>query len=436
MMKTTLLSVLTAASLLSNPASAQTPSASHPIAIKAARMFDGTSDTLVRNAVVVVDGNRIRSAGSGLAVPADAQVIDLGDVTLLPGFIDAHVHLTEEGQDNWYLGYFQNLMRQPAEQALLATTFARKTLDAGFTTVRNVGAGDFVDVSLRNAINNGWVAGPRMLVAVHAIGSTGGHGDSDPIPPSRNVPQLGPIDGVCNGPAECRAAVRYQIKYGADVIKFMPSGGVLSLSDPVDAPELSQDEMNAIVEEAHHWGRKAAAHCHGDAAGRMAVQAGADSIEHGSFLKPDTLAMMRDKGVYLVPTLMASDWIGKRLDKFPAAIAAKARAAGAARSEMFRNALKANVKIAFGTDSAVSPHGLNAHEFSLMTGLGMPAASALRSATMGSATLLGVDDRLGSIAAGKTADLIAVPGNPLEDIAVTEHVSFVMKDGQIFKGAK
>ena len=437
MMKTALLAALTSAMVAVTPAAVQpAPPASHPIAIKAARMFDGTNDTLVRNAVVIVDGNKIRSAGSSLAIPADAQVIDLGDVTILPGFIDAHVHLTEEGQDNWYLGYFQNLMRQPAEQALLATTFARKTLDAGFTTVRNVGAGDFVDVSLRNAINNGWVPGPRMLVAVHAIGATAGHGDSDPIPPVRGVPQLGPIDGVCNGPAECRAAVRYQIKYGADVIKFMPSGGVLSLSDPVDAPELSQDEMNAIVEEAHHWGRKVAAHCHGDVAGKMAVQAGVDSIEHGSFLKPDTLAMMRDKGVYLVPTLMASDWIGKRLDKFPPAIATKARAAGAARSEMFRNALKGNVKIAFGTDSAVSPHGMNAHEFSLMTGLGMSPTAALRSALMGSATLLGVDDRLGSLIAGKTADIIAVPGNPLEDIAVTEHVSFVMKEGQVFKGAK
>ena len=440
MMKTTLLAALTATLIITllavNPMAAQPATAPHPIAIKAARMFDGTSDTLVRNAVVIIDGTRIRSTGSDLAIPADAQLIDLGDVTLLPGFIDAHVHLTEESLDNWYLGYFQNLMRQPAEQALLATTFARKTLGAGFTTVRNVGAGDYVDVGLRNAINNGWVEGPRMLVAVHAIGSTAGHGDSDPIPPVRGVPPLGPIDGVCNGPAECRAAVRYQIKYGADVIKFMPSGGVLSLSDPVDAPELSQEEMNAIVEEAHHWGRKVAAHCHGDLAGKMAVQAGADSIEHGSFLKPDTLATMHDKGVYLVPTLMAGDWIGGRLDKFPPAIVVKAKASIASRSEMFRNALKAGVKIAFGTDSGVSPHGMNAREFSLMTGLGMSKAAALRSATTGAATLLGVDDRLGSLAAGKTADVIAVPGNPLDDIAVTERVIFVMKEGKVFKSAK
>jgi imidazolonepropionase-like amidohydrolase len=404
-----------------------------PIVLRAARLFDGTSDTVIRNGAVVVQGNRIVAAGANVDVPADAQVIDLGDMTLLPGLIDSHVHLTEQNEQNFYLNYFQTLMRHPAEQAILATTFARKTIDAGFTTVRNVGASDYVDVGLRNAINNGWTVGPRMLVAIHAIGATGGHGDSDPIPPSKGFPSLGPIDGVCNGPAECRAAVRYQIKYGADVIKFMPSGGVLSLSDPVDAPELSQDEMNAIVEESHHWGRKVAAHCHGDAAAKMAIIAGVDSIEHGSFLKPDTLTQMRDKGIYLVPTLLASDWIGGRLETFPPAIANKARAAIAARSEMFRNALRIGVKIAFGTDSAVSPHGLNAREFALMTGLGMSPAAALRSATTGAAALLGVDDR-GVLAAGKLADIIAVPGNPLDDIKAMEKVSFVMKDGVVVKG--
>jgi imidazolonepropionase-like amidohydrolase len=400
------------------------------IALKAARLFDGTSDTVVSNATVVVTGNRI--AGVNVAVPAGAQVIDLGDVTLLPGFIDAHVHLTEESNDNFYLQFFQGVMRQPAEQAFYAASYARKTLDAGFTTVRNVGATDYVDVGLRNAINAGLVAGPRILTAVYAIGSTGGHGDADPIPPARGFPQQGPLNGVCNGADECRAAVRYQIKYGADVIKFMPSGGVLSLADPVDAPELSQAEMNAIVEEAHHWGRKVAAHCHGDAAAKMAIAAGIDSVEHGSFLQPDTLASMHGKGVYLVPTLLASEWLSGKLDKFPQAIADKARAAIAARSDMFRNALKANVKIAFGTDSAVSPHGLNAREFALMTGLGMSPAAALRAATSVDAQLLGRDD-IGTLAAGKLADIVAVPGNPLTDIHQTEHVVFVMKDGVVYK---
>src|SRR6266849_4883352 len=284
-----------------------------PIVLKAARLFDGSSETLVRNAVIVVNGNRITAAGSNLAVPADAEVIDLGDATLLPGFIDSHVHITAEAGDNWYLDFFQSVMRHPAEQSFYAAMYARRTLDAGFTTVRNVGARDYVDIGLRNAINSGIAIGPRILTAVYALSATGGHGDGDPIPPARGVPQEGPLQGVCNGPSECRAAVRFQIKYGADLIKFMPSGGVLSLSDPVDAPELSQDEMHAIVEEAHHWGRKVAAHCHGDIAAKMAIAAGVDSIEHGSFLKPDTLALMHDKGVYLVPTLLAGDWLSTKL---------------------------------------------------------------------------------------------------------------------------
>ena len=426
--------------LLVSPATAQAqtqpPAAPRIIVVRAARMFDATSDTLIRNAVVVIQGSHITAAGATVAIPPEAQVIDLGDSTLLPAFIDAHTHLSGESGDNWYQEYFQNLMRQPTEQALLASTYARKTIEAGFTTVRDVGSANYIDVGLRNAINNGWVEGPRMLVAVHAIGGTAGHADADPIPPSRGIAQQGPIDGVCNGAAECRAAVRYQIKYGADVIKFMPSGGVLSLSDPVDAPELSQEEMNAIVEEAHHWGRKAAAHCHGDTAARMAVQAGVDSIEHGSFIKPETLAVMKERGVYLVPTLLAGAWIGEKIDKFPPSIAAKGKAALAARSDMFRSALKAGVKVAFGTDSGVSPHGLNAREFALMTALGMSPAGALRAATTVAAALLGVDDRLGTIAAGKLADIVAVPGNPLDDITRTEHVFFVMKEGRIVKNAR
>lgn len=406
-----------------------------PTVIKAARLFDGTSETLIRNAVVVVEGNRITAVNPATA-PANARVIDLGDATILPGFIDAHVHLTAESGPNYYLDFFQEMMRHPAEQALLATTYARKTLEAGFTTVRNVGAQDWVDIGLRNAINNGWVVGPRMLVAAHAISSTGGHADFYPIAPENGFEQKGPMQGICNGVAECRAAVRYQIKYGADVIKFMPSGGVLSLGDPVDAPELSQDEMNAIVEEAHHWGRKVAAHCHGDTAARMAIQAGVDSIEHGSFMKPETLAMMKEHGTYLVPTLLAGEWVMRSIDKFPAPIQAKGRAAVAARSDMFRNALKQGVKIAFGTDSAVSPHGMNALEFALETSLGMSSAAALRSATSSAADLLGVSDRVGTIAAGKLADIIAVPGNPLDDIHQTEHVFFVMKDGAVVKNAK
>ncbi|HEX2833215.1 MAG TPA: amidohydrolase family protein [Thermoanaerobaculia bacterium] len=403
---------------------------SRVIALKAARLFDGTSNEVVRNVVIVIDGARIASING--SVPNGAEVIDLGDVTLLPGFIDAHTHLSFEGGENYYRDYFDSLMRHPAEQALLASTFARRTIEAGVTTVRDVGSSEYIDVSLRNAINQGLIVGPRMLVAVHAIGATGGHGDSDAYPPARGIPQSGPIDGICNGADECRAAVRYQIKYGADVIKVMPSGGVLSLNDPVDTPQLTADEMNAIVEEAHLWKRKVAAHCHGDAAAKIAIAAGVDSIEHGTFLQPDTLAAMRDKGIYLVPTLMAAESIKPRLDVFPQSIADKARTAIASRDALFRNALKAGVKIAFGTDSAVSRHGQNAHEFALMASLGMSHAAALRT-TANAATLLGVDDRLGTIAAGKLADIVAVPGNPLTDITATERVSFVMKEGKIVK---
>jgi len=400
------------------------------IVLKAARLFDGTSDTITKNAVIVIEGNRIKSIGG--AVPADAQIIDLGDATLLPGFIDAHTHIAFELGDDWYRTFYNGTMRQPSEQAHYAALYAKRTLDAGFTTVRDLGGTDYQDIGLRNAINDGITAGPRILAAVYAIGATGGHSDNDPIPPSRTR-QWGPLEGICNGPDECRAAVRYQIKFGADVIKFMPSGGVLSLADPVDAPELSQAEMNAIVEEAHHWERKVAAHCHGDLAARMAIQAGVDSIEHGSFLTAETLELMKAKGVYLVPTLSPVEM--EKTHKFPPPIQLKADAAGKSVDRMFRDALRVGVKIAFGTDAGTYAHGTNAKEFGYMVSRGMAPAAALRSAMKADADLLGIADRLGSIEAGKLADIVAVPGNPLDDIHVTERVFFVMKDGVVYKNA-
>jgi imidazolonepropionase-like amidohydrolase len=324
-------------------------------------------------------------------------------------------------------------MRFPAEQAHYAALYARRTLEAGFTTVRDVGSVDYVALGLRNAINAGIAEGPRMLIANYAISSTGGHADQAPFPPDRVKP-AGTLQGVCNGPAECREAVRYQIKFGADVIKFMPSGGVLSLSDPVDAPELTQEEMNAVVTEAHAWHRKVAAHCHGDAAAKMAVAAGVDSIEHGSFLQDDTLRLMKEKGVYLVPTLFAGYWVGEKADHFPPAIAVKARAAAAQMQSMFQRAVKIGVKVAFGTDSAVEPHGLDAQEFSLMVKNGMTPAHALLAATAGGADLLGLADKIGTIETGKLADLVAVPGDPLQDIRQTEKVLFVMQGGRVIKG--
>jgi len=409
------------------------PAPQRPIVLKAAHLFDSVSGKLSEHGVVVVSGTKIQAVGTNVNIPDNAQVIDLGDATLMPGFIDAHVHLSQESTRQWYHDWFNSLMRFPAEQAMYGAHYAKATLEAGVTTVRDVGSTDYIALGLRNAIDAGVIPGPRMLVANYAIGSTGGHADQDPVPPQR-IAVAGPILGVCNGPEECRAAVRYQIKYGANVIKFMPSGGVLSLSDPVDNPQLTQDEMNAIVSEAHNWGRKVAAHCHGDRAAKMAIAAGVDSIEHGTFLQDDTLQEMKKKHVYLVATLFAGAWVGEHLDTFPPAIAVKARAAAAQAQTMFQHAVKIGVPLAMGTDAGVEPHGLNAREFSLMTGNGLSPAQALLAGTANGADLLGLADRTGTLAPGKFADIVAVPGNPLADMHVTEHPLFVMKEGTIYLG--
>jgi imidazolonepropionase-like amidohydrolase len=424
-----MLAGLTAAPPVARPADAvATP---ETLVLKAAHVFDATGTTLKDGAFIVVRGDRIVSVGTA-AAPAGARVIDLGDATLLPGFIDAHTHLTMELQKDYYHYFYNNLMRFPAEQALYAALYARRTLQAGFTTVRNVGAEDFVDVGLRNAINAGIAEGPHILTAVHGVGSPGGHFDDYSFPPDRVKP-WGTIEGICSGPESCREAVRYQMKWGADVIKIAASGGVLSEADPVDVPQLTAEEMSAIVSEAHKWRRKVAAHCHGDTAARMAVAAGVDSIEHGSFLTEDTLKLMKAKGVYLVPTRMAVYWVSKEADagSFPPQIAAKARAAAAAHDVMFKAALRLGVPIAFGTDAGVYPHGMNAMEFGLMTGLGMSPPAALLAGTHEAAKLLGVDKDVGTLEAGKVADIVAVPGNPLSDIHATEHPVFVMHLGRV-----
>jgi imidazolonepropionase-like amidohydrolase len=403
-------------------------------ALKAARLFDGKADALIENGVVLVQGQKILAAGAGISIPQGAMVIELGDATLSPGFIDAHTHLTGEYNDDWNRAFVNRFRREVAEQAIGAAVNAKALIDAGFTTVRDVGSSDLIDVGLRNSIARGLVPGPRMLVAVHGIGARGGHADRGGIRHDL-LKDEGPAEGIAHGPAGFREAVRFQVKYGADVIKFCASGGVLSLADEVDTPQLTPEEMAALIDEAHRLRKKVAAHCHGDKAAREAILAGVDSIEHGSFLSEETLSLMKEKGTYLVPTLLAGEWTGGRVDKFPPEIAAKARAALAARSTMFRSAVRLGVKIGFGTDSAVSPHGINALEFALMTRLGMPAIAALKAATSADAELLGIAARVGSLEPGKLADVIAMPGDPTADITATQRVLFVMKEGKIIKEA-
>jgi len=409
------------------------------IVLKAARFFDGKSDALVQNAVVIVQGDKIIDAASNLPVPSDAQVIDLGDATLSPGFMDAHTHLTADFSGNYNERRLQELDLNVSEHAIRATAFARATVEAGFTTVRDlgsrfVGSHEFVDVALRNSINKGVIAGPRMLVATKGIGATGGH--FDPTNGFRDFlfrRESDFTDGIANGPDEIRKAVRFEVKNGADVIKAAVSGGVLSLGDEVDTPQLTPAEMTALVDESHRLRKKVAVHCHGDQAAREAIEAGVDSIEHGSFMKPETLTMMKKKGTFLTPTLMASEWIMGKLDNYPPALQAKAKAAYRARSEMFRNAVKMGIKISFGTDAAVFPHGQNAKEFKLMVDLSMKPIDALKSATANDAELLGIGQKVGTLEKGKLADIIAMPGDPTSDITATERVTFVMKEGKIIR---
>src|SRR5213080_4806490 len=380
--------------------------ADQTVVLKAARMFDGKSKSLIPNGVVLVQGDKIVDVGSTVTIPSDAKVIDLGDMTLSPGFMDAHTHLTLDFTGNFNERRLKELQTNVSEMTLMAISYARATLEAGFTTVRDlgsrfVGSPEFVDVALRNAINHGITPGPHMLVATKGIGATGGHFD---------------------------ATGGYRDKlFGREPD---PSE---ALADEVDTPQFTPAEMAALVDESHRLRKKVAVHCHGDQAAREAIEAGVDSIEHGSFMKPETLTRMKNKGVFLTPTLMATEWIMSKLENYPPALQAKAKAAAAARSDMFRNAVKLGVRISFGTDAAVFPHGQNAKEFKLMVDLGMTPTDALKSATANDAELFGIAQKTGALEKGKLADIIAIPGDPLIDITATERVFFVMKEGKIIR---
>ncbi|HUI78376.1 MAG TPA: amidohydrolase family protein [Bryobacteraceae bacterium] len=406
----------------------------NPYVLRATRLFDGASGALVEPGVVVVENGKIQSVGSR-SVPSGATVIDLGDATLLPGFIDAHTHLTYDFHTDYNAAALLDLQRPVTEKAIRATVNARKTLMAGFTTVRDVGSSDFLDVGLRNAINAGVVPGPRMLVAVHALGATGGHCDGgDSFAFGTLDHESRPEDGVINSPDQARYAVRFNIKYGADVIKTCASGGVLSPTDDVDAPQLSQAELDALVDEAHALRRKTAAHSHGAEASKRAIRAGIDSIEHGTFLDDEALRMMHDRGTFLVPTLATR--IGLKESKFPPLVEVKAQRAMSEQDNMVRRALRLGVKIALGTDAGVYPHGDNAVEFVLMAADGMTPIESLKAGTSSAAELLGLKDQIGALKPGMAADIVAVPGNPVADIKVVQSVFFVMKGGTVYRNER
>ena len=414
-----------ASTAIAQPATAnKTTSQEVPvIVVRAARMLDVQTGRIVSPAVVVIEKDRIKSVNPA-SVPS-GQVIDLGNVTLLPGLMDMHTHLSFDIEGNWL---HRAVTDTAGDYALRGARNARKTLLAGFTTVRDVGSGDFVDVALMRAIDQDFIPGPRMFPAGHAIGITGGHCDTTGYAPG--VLEQGPESGVADGSEAALKAVRYQIKHGAKVIKVCATAGVLSLEGPVGAQQLSEVELRTIVEEAARHGLKVAAHAHGTEGIIAAVRAGVASIEHGSLLNEEAIRLMKERGTYLVPTTYLGQAI--KLDALPPAIRAKAEYILPLARQSLQLAIKSGVKIAFGTDAAVYPHGDNAKEFAVLVERGMTPADAIRTATVNAADLLGVSDR-GKLAPGLLADIVAVPGNPLENVRVLEDVRFVMKGGQVYK---
>lgn len=402
------------------------------IAIHAAHLVDVAAGRVLDDAVVIISGDRVAAAGPAATTPTPtgARRIELGAATLLPGLIDVHVHMTSNASDEGLNG----LVKTTAREAVDGVANARKTLEAGFTTVRNVGAGGFSDVALRDAINEGEIEGPRMLVSGPPLGATGGHADDNLLPFDYHHVS----EGAADGPWALRAKVRQNVKYGADLIKFMATGGVLSHGDSVDGQQLSQDEMNAVVEEAHMWGRRVAVHAHGASGIRGAILAGADSIEHASLIDDEGIRLAKARGVYLSMDIYNDDFIlaeGERNGIEPASLD-KERQIGRLQRANFQKAVKAGVKMAFGTDAGVYPHGDNARQFPVMVSYGMTAIQAIQAATVNAADLLGWGGKVGRIAPGYYADLIAVDGDPVADIRTLERVSFVMKGGVVWKSSR
>jgi imidazolonepropionase-like amidohydrolase len=402
-------------------------------ALQCGHLIDTANGKTLGETTIVIEGGRIKEVVSGVRPPAGAKVIDLSTQTCMPGLIDAHTHLTQETSRSEYVDKFRwNI----ADYAIRSTVYARRTLLAGFTTVRNLGDQTNESVSLRNAINAGIIPGPRIYTAGKAIGSTGGHADPTNGYRKDIAGDPTPTEGVINSVEDAVKAVRHHYKLGDDVIKIMPSGGVLDESSSGDNAQMTLDEIKAVVATAHDYGFAVAAHAHGAEAIRRAVLGGVDSIEHGTYMDADDMKLMVEHGTWYVPTIIAGDFVARQSKVpgyYPPQIAAKAAAIGPLIQATAGRAYKAHVKIAFGTDAAVYPHGQNAHEFELMVGAGMPPMFTIQAATISAAQLLRHDKDLGTVTAGKIADVVAVPGNPIDDISVMKRVSFVMKDGVVYK---
>jgi len=405
------------------------------VVLKAARVIDGTGAAPIQNGVVVVTDDRIVAVGAAgaVSVPAGARTVDLGNATLLPGFIDAHTHVIGRTLGD-PAGDDAAVRDVDSFGAILGTVNVRNTIMAGFTSVRNVGSPNFDDLALRKAINEGWVIGPRMQTAAHSLGITGGHCDENGFKPGLQDGDF--KTGIADSPDQIRAAVRYQVKYGADVIKTCATGGVLSEGDAVGTTQYSYDEMKAMVDEATKLERKVAAHAHGAEGIKIATRAGVASIEHGSFLDEEGARLMAQRGTYLVPTLSAGEAVERaaKTGVLKGLRAEKALAAAAAMRNAVRLAMTNKVPIALGTDAGVGPHGANGHEFTLMVEWGgMTPMQAIVAGTSNAAKLLGWDRNVGTLSAGKWADVVAVPGDPIADIKTMEKPVFVMKNGVVYK---
>ncbi|HZQ95205.1 MAG TPA: amidohydrolase family protein [Candidatus Sulfotelmatobacter sp.] len=401
---------------------------SRHVAVHAGQVLDVRTGRMLRDQTLVIEDGKVVSSGASAdaKVPPDAARIELPNTTVLPGLIDAHTHVTMDPK----FGY-ETLALSTSRQALTGAKNARLTLLAGFTTIRNVGAKDFSDVALRDAINAGDVPGPRMLVSGPALSITGGHCDNNMLPFEYHAAS----DGVADGIAAVQHKVRENIKYGADLIKVCATGGVLSLGDNPQHSQYTLEEMKAIVADAHRLGRKVAAHAHGAEGIRWAAEAGVDSIEHGSYIDDAGIAAMKEHGTYLVPTLYLGDWMidNAGLTRLPAPLLAKAKEVIPAARKNIARAFAAGVKVALGTDAAVYPHGLNGHEFAVMVKLGLTPLQSIQAGTVNAADLLGWSAKVGTLEPGAWADMIAVDGDPLKDITTLERVKFVMKGGEVVK---